>query len=87
MNELSAHLHQLLLLALQEDLGQGDITSLATIGEHDAGHAPVRAKQDLVVSGTRLLKPLWEIVDPEVTVDLHAGDGDRLRPGDTLAVI
>jgi len=74
-------------LALQEDLGQGDITSLATIGEQATGLAQVRAKQDLIVSGATLIVPLWEIVDPEVSVVLKAQDGDRLAPGETLAEI
>jgi len=78
---------QLLRLALAEDLGGGDVTSVATIDPAARGEAAVRAKQELVVSGLRILAPLWELVDPQVQVDIRCADGDRLRRGDVLAVI
>ena len=78
-------LEKLLLLAIEEDLGAGDITSLATVDALLEGEGFIRAKQHLVAAGTRILQPLWEIVDPEVKVNIAVEDGVRLAPGDTFA--
>lgn len=86
MSAEEEHLAQLLRLALAEDLGGGDVTSIATIDPAARGEAAIRAKQELVVSGLRILAPLWELVDPQVQVDIRCSDGECLRPGDVLAV-
>lgn len=45
------HLSELVRLALMEDVGAGDITSLSTIPEAATGKAVIRAKQPLVLFG------------------------------------
>lgn len=79
-------LKDLLRLALAEDLGEGDVTSMATIDANARGEAVIRAKQELIVSGLRVLEPLWNMVDPDVKIMLRCRDGDRLAPGETVAV-
>jgi len=87
MNDDATHLQRLLLLALAEDVGQGDLTSLATINPESQGSAVIRAKQDLVLAGVEILQPLWELVDPETVIEMHAANGDRLKPKDSVAIV
>lgn len=85
--EPTALMRRLLALALEEDLGPGDITSEATVAPDARGRAQIRAKQDLVVAGVETLVPLWEMVDPDVTVDVRVDSGAQLRPGAVVAEI
>jgi nicotinate-nucleotide pyrophosphorylase (carboxylating) len=67
--------------ALAEDLGDGDITSEAFIPEGHRAQAQIIAKEDLVLSGTETAVEVFRLVDPAVTVALHATDGTELAPG------
>jgi len=81
----AALLRGLLALALEEDLGDGDITGEATIPPDAMGRAEIRAKQELVVAGTTTLEPLWMMVDHTVTLAVFVNDGVRVSPGTVVA--
>lgn len=67
--------------ALYEDLQEkGDITSLAIFSQHEQASARITSKEDGVVSGTYLLKPLFEKIDKNITVTLLITEGEVLRP-------
>ncbi|NLH48456.1 MAG: carboxylating nicotinate-nucleotide diphosphorylase [Myxococcales bacterium] len=80
-------LQRLLLLAIEEDLGSGDITGIATIDPQWLGEAEIRAKQPLVAAGLEILAPFWDLIDPEVKIETPATDGQRLVVGDRLAIV
>jgi nicotinate-nucleotide pyrophosphorylase (carboxylating) len=80
-------LQRLLRLALEEDLGDGDISARAAIDEQAAGAAEIRAKQPLVAAGLETIAPLWRLVDPDVAIELRAENGARLGPGDVAATL
>jgi nicotinate-nucleotide pyrophosphorylase (carboxylating) len=71
-------------LALQEDVGRGDLTGEALLGADTRGRAELRIKQDGVLCGVEWLGIIMARLDPDAQVTLHAADGDRLRAG-TLA--
>ena len=48
---MNDNLHQLIELALKEDIGSGDITSLATIPEDSIATAEVLIKQNGIIAG------------------------------------
>jgi nicotinate-nucleotide pyrophosphorylase (carboxylating) len=77
----------LLKTALAEDIGTGDITSIATIPADKQAQFAMRARQELVVCGLAFLPELFTLVDPEIHVKLHAGEGDVVAAGGTLATI
>lgn len=85
MNGELNHLLKLLQLAIEEDVGSGDITSDATIDADAVGKALIRAKQRLIVAGMDVLPVLWEQIDPKIRVTVHAEDGQHLQPRDVLA--
>lgn len=68
--------------ALREDLDEaGDITSQAIFKETDFAKAQIRSKATGVLSGAYLIKPLFELVDSTVEVELLCDDGQALTPG------
>jgi len=75
----------LLELALVEDLGGGDITSVLTIPELADGEAVVEARQSLVVCGMAVAEAVFEAVDPSVTFAAEARDGELRTAGEPVA--
>jgi len=68
--------------ALEEDLGpQGDITSRAVIDGSAAALAVIRSKEEGVVSGGYLIPPLFQIIDPNLKVEVFPEEGDTIAPG------
>lgn len=71
--------------ALSEDLGNGDVTSEAIIPADAAATAEIRAKQDLVLAGIDISREVFRFLDPAITFEALAGDGDRVTTGTVLA--
>ena len=70
---------------LAEDLGTGgDVTSKATIAEGTRLTAEMNARQLMVVAGLDIAEAFFRKLDPEVQVERHANDGDRVERGSTL---
>jgi len=82
---LLPHVQRLIQLALDEDLGRGDVTTAATVGAADtAAVAVMNARVPLTVAGLDVAAAVFALVDPTIAVERHAADGDRLAPGDRL---
>lgn len=71
--------------ALSEDLGNGDITSEATIPAGSTSEAVILAKQDLVLAGIDLAREVFHYLDPGIQFSPFAKDGDAVRSGTELA--
>jgi len=78
---------ELIRKALEEDLGSGDHTSLATISEKADGSAIMLAKEKGVLAGTETAKMVFKILDPEISVDILITDGQPIVPGDKIMVV
>lgn len=65
----------LLTLAVQEDLGHGDVTSQSTVEPDVTGRAVVFGREPFVLSGLDPLERIFGIVDPGVVVErcFHEG--------------
>jgi len=75
----------LIRLALQEDVGPGDLTSRFLVPADARGSAVLLAKADGVVAGLPVLEPLFAELAPSVEVDLLVAEGDRVSKGTLLA--
>lgn len=88
MTELiSSHFRALIDLALAEDIGTGDITSLATIPAARTATAIMLAKDEGVLSGINVAREVFRTVDPTIEFEAHKNDGDVLHDRDDIAVI
>lgn len=77
----------LLRTALGEDIGAGDVTSLATIPADVKARFAMNARAELVVCGVAFLPELFAMVDAGVKVDIRVGEGEKVPAGTTLAII
>jgi nicotinate-nucleotide pyrophosphorylase (carboxylating) len=77
-------LETLVRLALEEDVGTGDATTLATVPETASGRAVVVAKEDLVVAGLSAAEAVLEACDARLDVALLGPDGRRVRAGEPV---
>ncbi len=71
--------------ALAEDIGLGDVTTLATVPEEARCHAEVIAKAEGVVCGLGVMAAVFAEVDPRVEFQAERTDGDRVAPGGVAA--
>ncbi|MGH7447148.1 MAG: carboxylating nicotinate-nucleotide diphosphorylase [Longimicrobiales bacterium] len=70
--------------ALDEDRGPGDWTTLWTVPERTRVHAAVIAKADGVIAGMPLAAAVFLRLDPRIDIDVVAGDGEHVRPGEPV---
>jgi nicotinate-nucleotide pyrophosphorylase (carboxylating) len=72
-------------LALAEDLGvAGDVTTDALIDPGAQGRWAVRAREAGVVAGLDAAVLAGVLIDPDLQFTVHAPDGARVKPGDTI---
>jgi nicotinate-nucleotide pyrophosphorylase (carboxylating) len=74
-------------LALAEDIGTGDITTLATVPAGTTAHGALLAKADGVISGLDAAAFVFHRVDPAVDFSPALNDGDRVSYGTTIAEV
>jgi nicotinate-nucleotide pyrophosphorylase (carboxylating) len=73
--------------ALEEDIGSGDVTTVATVPEDRTGIAFAVTRESCVVSGMKAFRLVYEILDPTVEVSVTHGDGSLVAPATTLATL
>ena len=71
-------------LALKEDIGDGDHTSLATIPEEAAGKAVLLAKDNGIIAGIEVAREVFRQVDPSVRMEVLIKDGNTIYEGDKV---
>jgi nicotinate-nucleotide pyrophosphorylase (carboxylating) len=81
---LLPHVRRLIELALDEDLGRGDVTTAATVGHADTqAVAVMNARVPLTVFGLDVAAAVFALVDPRIAVTCHVVDGARVAGGRT----
>lgn len=68
--------------SLQEDLGSGDHSSLASIPAGKQGKARLIFKEDGIVGGIELAIQIFKIVDHALKIEVFKKDGDLVKYGD-----
>jgi len=79
---------RLIDLALDEDLGRGDVTTAVTVG-NDAtiAVADINAREPIVVFGIEVALAVFARVDPRIEARAVVADGAAVRPGDVLIAL
>ena len=74
--------------ALLEDLGRaGDLTTDSIVPVEVSARAALVARESGVVAGLDLAKLAFELIDPEIAVEIAANDGTVVAPGGVIARI
>ncbi len=77
----------LLELALEEDLGRGDVTTEATIPRDRMAAGILLAKEAIVVAGLDVARRVFAAVSTEVVLTPRVRDGDAVATRTTLAEV
>jgi nicotinate-nucleotide pyrophosphorylase (carboxylating) len=78
----AVHLDRLILLALEEDLPAGDVTTAAIVPDDRPARGRFVARAPLVLAGTAAALRVFALVDPGVRLRFLAADGTSLGAGD-----
>src|SRR4029434_9281436 len=82
---VSPQIERLIRDSLDEDIGAGDLATMATISAECQGKGRCRARKDGVVAGLVLLDRIFYFIDPKVEVRLLTKDGSQVKNGKVVA--
>lgn len=77
----SAEIRRAVRLGLEEDLGQGDVTTSALFSKPAPARATIVAQQPLIVAGMAAAVQTFLIVDPTLTLTVVRHDGEPAKNG------
>ncbi|RLD47734.1 MAG: carboxylating nicotinate-nucleotide diphosphorylase [Bacteroidetes bacterium] len=78
------HIEEIVRLALKEDIGDGDHTSLATIPEDATGEAVLTAKDQGIIAGIDVAREVFRQVDSTIRMNVLMDDGSTVKKGDKI---
>ena len=87
MELTTAEIRRAVRAALAEDLGGGDVTTLATVPLKAKSVALMRARELLVVAGIQFAEIAFRELSSKIEIEKFVRDGARLKAGDTLLKI
>lgn len=80
--EYRPYVDELIELAIKEDIGDGDHTSLCCIPSEEQGRMRLLCKQEGVLAGVEVAELVLRRLDPEMKFEQLLEDGTRVKPGD-----
>jgi nicotinate-nucleotide pyrophosphorylase (carboxylating) len=86
MSKFDEQLQLLVLNALQEDIGDGDHTTLSCIPPDARGKAVLHIKQDGILAGMEIAERILKIKEPTASFTAYKQDGDVMRDGEEAFV-
>ncbi len=85
--KVSDNVEALIKLALEEDFGDGDVTSLYFVPEGLTARALLRPRTRGVLSGVTVAERVFRTVDPNLHVEVYLHDGEEVSPGAIVMMI
>ena len=80
-------LDEIIRIALLEDIGEGDHSTLACVPKDAKGSAKLLVKENGILAGVEVAKRIYELYDPILEVEYYKKDGDRIEVGDIVYVV
>ncbi|MBN2164675.1 MAG: carboxylating nicotinate-nucleotide diphosphorylase [Marinilabiliaceae bacterium] len=74
-------IEQLIDIAIKEDIGNGDHSSLACIPASEKGKAQLLVKEEGIIAGINIAERIFKKIDPDVIFERKINDGDKIKPG------
>src|SRR6202030_446295 len=71
-------------IALAEDVGNGDLTSLFFIPETGVSKGRVFAKEACIIAGLEVVQRVYRKLDPRLELLILKQDGSLVKPGETV---
>ncbi len=80
-------LNSIIERAIQEDVGDGDHSSLACIPENAMGKAQLLVKEEGTIAGVDIAVKIFNHFNPEIKTDIFIQDGAYVKPGDIAFIV
>ncbi|HON53916.1 MAG TPA: carboxylating nicotinate-nucleotide diphosphorylase [Bacteroidales bacterium] len=77
----------LISIALQEDIGNGDHTTLSCISHDLEGRAQLLVKQDGILCGVEVAKKIYKTFDSSLSINVLIEDGTPITKGDVVFTV
>ena len=74
--------YEFIRTALEEDIQEGDHSTLACIDADKKGKAILKIKEDGILAGVEMAQQIFCYIEPESTITIFKKDGDVVRAGD-----
>lgn len=74
--------NQFIQNALQEDIGSGDHSTLASIDANEQGKAILKVKEEGIIAGVEIAKEIFKILEPTCRLNIFIKDGEKVKVGD-----
>jgi nicotinate-nucleotide pyrophosphorylase (carboxylating) len=74
-------------IAIAEDIGDGDHTSLATIDKKHIGKAQLLVKQHGIIAGVEVGRMIFEKLDAGCKFHVYIKDGEKVKKGDVVFIV
>lgn len=87
MDNMRIDIKESILHALQEDIGDGDITTLATVSSEATLEGTFLAKEEGVIAGLEVIRLTFSLIDKQVQLTSQFTDGDWVKAGEVIATI
>ena len=86
MSTIASHpdVQRLIAMALEEDVGTGDVTTDSLVPADRMATAVILTRQDIVVSGGAVAAAVFNAVDPALTVETLVADGQAAKRNDVI---
>jgi nicotinate-nucleotide pyrophosphorylase (carboxylating) len=81
------YIDELIEIAIKEDIGDGDHTSLACIPHNAIGKAHLLVKEDGIIAGIELAEKIFKRIDSNLSFNKLLNDGDSIKKGDLAFII
>lgn len=82
INDFDARLYKLVDAALQEDVGDGDHSTLCCIPADVKGKAMLKIKQDGILAGVDIAEKIFRYKTPNCNFTRHKNDGEEMKAGE-----
>lgn len=80
-------INNLIEMAIAEDIGSGDYTSLSCIPTNATGKAQLLVKEKGILAGMEVAKMVFQRIDESLVFNSILKDGDQITPGDIAFTI
>lgn len=87
MNLSRIDLKQIIQLALNEDIGEGDHTTRAIIPSDYRGKMALYVKEKGIIAGVDLARQIFHYVNPGIGIQLLIPDGKEVQKGDVAFIV
>ncbi len=82
MNNFDEQLNVFIKAALQEDVGEGDHSTLSCIDISEKGKAVLKIKQESIIAGIDIAEKIFKYVEPNSKFIFFKKDGEKVNSGE-----